>query len=96
MRCTEMIRPLKKTYSPTHPYVVERHDQSDGSITYEIWDTRPDTFRRLCSINEWNDGGTEDREGRELSTAKSDAELIVKALNLMNGGLRREPTVFTS
>jgi hypothetical protein len=82
-----MARPLRKTYSPSHPYVVERHDQEDGSITYEIWDHRPETYRRLCSLNEWNDGGGEDDEERELSTAKADAELIVRALNLMNGGL---------
>lgn len=82
-----MARPLKKTYSPTHPYVVERHDQDDGSITYEVWDYRPDSYRRLCSINEWNDGGTEDDKGRDLSTAKDDAEMIARALNLMNGGL---------
>ena len=82
-----MARPLRATYSPTHPYVVERHDQEDGSITYEIWDRRPDTYRRLCSLNEWNDGGREDKAGKERSTAKEDAELIVDALNLMNGGL---------
>jgi hypothetical protein len=82
-----MARPLQKTYQPCHPYVVERHDQEDGSITYEVWDYRPDTYRRICSMNEWNDGGAEDNEERELSTAKDDAELIVRALNLMNGGL---------
>jgi hypothetical protein len=82
-----MARPLKKTYLPRHPYVVERHDQEDGSVTYEIWDYRPDSYRRLCSLNEWNDGGMEDDEERDLSTAKADAELIVRALNLMNGGL---------
>jgi hypothetical protein len=79
-----MVRPLQKTYSLTHPYVLERHDQENGSITYEVWDRRPDTYRRLCSINEWDDGGYEDDKGRELSTAKSDAEIIVRALNLMN------------
>ena len=84
-----MVRPLKKTYSPTHPYVVERHYQEDGSITYEIWDHRPDTYRRLCSINEWNDGGSEDEAGNEFNTAKVDAELIVDELNLMNGGLSK-------
>ena len=79
--------PLQRRYSRTHPYVIERHDQDNGSITYEIWDYRPETHRRLCSINEWNDGGKEDCEERELSTAKADAEMIVRALNLMNGGL---------
>jgi hypothetical protein len=82
-----MARPLKKTYSSTHPYVIERHNQGDGSITYEVWDYRPDSYRRLCSLNEWNDGGDETEDGRDLSTAKADAELIVRALNLMNGGL---------
>lgn len=82
-----MVRPLRKTYFKTHPYVVERHDQDDGSITYEVWDHRPESYRRLCSLNEWNDGGAEDDEERDLSTAKDDAELIARALNLMNGGL---------
>ena len=82
-----MARPLTRRYSESRPYVVERHDQENGSITYEIWDYRPDTYRRLCSLNEWNDGGDEDDEEHELSTAKDDAELIVRALNLMNGGL---------
>lgn len=81
-----MAVPLKKTYSPRHPYVVERHDQDDGSITYEVWDQRPESYRRLCSLNEWNDGGYEDDEERELSTAKADAELICRALNILNGG----------
>lgn len=86
-----MARPLQKRYSPTHPYVVERHDQEDGSITYEVWDYRPASYRRLCSINEWKDGGKEDDEERELSTAKADFELIVDALNLNCGGLPMRP-----
>lgn len=81
------VRPLKAKYSKTHPYVVERHDWEDGSISYEIWDRRPDSYRRLCSLNEQNDGGTEDKFDNELYTAKDDAELIARALNLMNGGL---------
>lgn len=83
-----MARPLTKTYSPTHPYVVERHDQEDGSITYEIWDHRPDSYRRLCSINEHNDSlEFSDEDKRPQHSARSDAALIVRALNLMNGGL---------
>lgn len=61
------------------PYVVERHDQEDGSIQYEIWDRRPDTYRRLCTIAEEDvefDVDVEDR-GR----AKRDADLICAALN---------------
>jgi hypothetical protein len=83
-----MARPLRAKYSPSHPYVVERHDQEDSSITYEVWDLRPDSYRRLCSINEWYDGGRlGDDDETELSTAKADAELIARALNLMNSGL---------
>lgn len=81
-----MAAPLKKTYSPRHPYVVERHDEDDGAIVYEIWDQRPKSYRRLCSLHEWYDGGAEDDCGRVLSTAKSDAELICCALNYLNDG----------
>ncbi len=82
-----MVRPLQKTYSTTHPYTVERHDLDGGDITYEIWDHRPESYRRLCTLHERYDGGAEDAKGREIFTAKQDAEMIVRALNLMNGGL---------
>ena len=75
---TNIGRPLRKTYSRSHPYVVERHDWDDGSISYEIYDNRPETYRRVCAVYE-------DHENR--GEAKRDAELIVRALNLMNGGL---------
>ena len=82
-----MAHPLKKTYNPRHPYVVERHDWDNGSISYEIWDHRPDTYRRLCSINDEMDSNTfSDDDSRPENTAKSDAELICKALNILNGG----------
>lgn len=74
-----MARPLRKTYSPTAPYVMERHDQEDGAIHFEIWDHRPDSYRRLCTVTEEDvefDVDVDDR-GR----AKQDAELIVAALN---------------
>jgi hypothetical protein len=83
-----MATPLRKTYSKSHPYVVERHDWEDGSISYEIWDHRPESYRRLCSIRERDDSETYSDEGRRPQhCAKSDAELIARALNLMNGGL---------
>jgi hypothetical protein len=83
-----MVRPLQKRYSPTHPYVMERHDWDDGSISYEIWDHRPESYRRLCSIYEESDSETwSDEEKRPLHNAKSDAEMICRALNLMNGGI---------
>lgn len=82
------VRPLQKTYSKTHPYAIERHDEEDGSINYEIWDYRPESYRRLCSINDRDDSETySDDNHRPEHNAKSDAELIARALNLMNGGL---------
>lgn len=81
-----MVRPLRKTYSETHPYVVERQDQEDGSIHYEIWDHRPDSYRRLCTVCEdYNDDSEDGSPDRGQS--KQDADLIARALNLMNGGL---------
>ena len=74
-------RPLRKTYDPAAPYVVERQDEEDGSITYEVWDQRPDSHRRLCLMNDSCDGDTEDELDRGPSTAKADADLIVAALN---------------
>jgi len=72
---------LRKTYSETHPYVIVRDDSDDddGIIGYEIWDERPETYHRLCTVYE--------DPGEDRGEAKSDAELIVRALNLMNGGL---------
>jgi hypothetical protein len=88
-RFPRKVRPLRKTYDPAQPYVIERHDQEDGSITYEVWDHRPDTYRRLCSLNEWNDGGNLDDDlDIEKSTAKADAEMICRALNLLHGYVR--------
>lgn len=77
-------RPLQKTYSPAQPFVVERHDQEDGSIHYEIWDERPDSYRRLCTVTE---DPVEDCEepNEDRGRAKRDADLIVRALNFMNG-----------
>lgn len=78
-------RPLRKTYSPAQPFVVERHDQEDGAIHYEIWDHRPDTYRRLCTIEE-PDGEDDSEDGRpDRGRAKTDADLIARALNFMNG-----------
>lgn len=75
-----MARPLTKTYSPSNPYVVERHDQEDGAIHYEIWDERPDTYRRLCTVREdYNDDSEDGSPNR--GQAKKDADLIVRALN---------------
>ncbi len=67
-------RPLRKTYSPSEPYAATRQDQDDGSITYEIFDERPDSYRFVCGVSD--DGG-------ENAYAKHDAEQIARGLNLL-------------
>lgn len=64
-------------------FTVERHDWDDGSISYEIWDTRPDCYRRLCSVYE---GSVEDDVPCPTrGQAKTDAQLICRALNALHG-----------
>lgn len=72
------IRPLRARYNPEAPYVIERRDDEDGSIRYEIWDKRPETYNRLCVISEDNEDCD---EPQDRGRAKKDAELIVRALN---------------
>jgi hypothetical protein len=67
-------RPLQKTYRPDAPYVANRQDQEDGSITYEIYDERPDTYRFICGVSD--DCG-------QNPYAKHDAEQIASGLNLL-------------
>lgn len=84
VRIKRKVRPLKKTYDPAMPFVVERHDQEDGSIHYEIWDHRQDSYRRLCTVAEdYNDDSEDGSPDRGQS--KTDADLIARALNFMNG-----------
>lgn len=79
-----MLRPLRKTYDSANPFVVERHDQEDGSIVYEIWDHRPDTYRRLCVCAE--DYCDEDVDPDTYrGQAKTDADMIATALNMVFG-----------
>lgn len=56
------------TSTARKPWSVERHDQEDGSITYEVWDYNPDSYRRVCKLND-----DEINEGRN---AKRDAYTI--------------------
>lgn len=79
-----MVRPLTKTYDPQNPFVVERHDQEDGSIQYEIWDVRPETYRRLCTVAEDYNDDSEDGSPDRGQT-KKDADMIVTALNMVFG-----------
>jgi hypothetical protein len=67
-------RPLTKTYQPNAPYVATRQDQDDGSIRYEVFDERPDSYRFVCA--------TDDDLGCN-PYAKHDAEQIVRGLNLL-------------
>lgn len=67
-------RPLRKTYSPTAPYAVEREDQDDGSIIFWVVDERPETYRTVAHTHD--DGG---RNGY----AKFDAEQIARGLNML-------------
>ena len=68
------VRPLKKTYQPNAPYSVERQDQDDGSIRFEIWDNRPDSYRFICAT---------DDDGGQNPYAKFDAEQMVRGMNLL-------------
>lgn len=49
---------------------MERHDDEDGSINYEIWDYDPQKYRRVATVSE-----------RLTDTALTDARMIVNALN---------------
>jgi hypothetical protein len=67
-------RPLRATYQPDAPYVVTRQDRDSGSIIYEIYDERPDSYRFVCATSD--DMGTN-------AYAKHDAEQIARGLNLL-------------
>ena len=77
-------RPLTRTYQPDAPYTVTREDEEDGSIRYVIFDERPDSYRFICAT--CDDAGLFDGSEEEsgiASTAKKDAEMIVRGLNLL-------------
>lgn len=81
-----MARPLRKTYDPANPFMSERHDQEDGSIVYEIWDYRPESYRCLCVCAEDYVDGDFDMEGRpDRGQTKKDADMIATALNRLYG-----------
>jgi hypothetical protein len=67
-------RPLRATYHPNAPYAITRQDQEDGSISYEVYDERRDSYRFVCA--------TSDDMGSN-AYAKHDAEQIAHALNLL-------------
>jgi hypothetical protein len=53
---------------------VERHDQDDGQINYEIWCQDAPTYHRVVTLNDWDN-----------ENAREDAELIVRAVNRLSG-----------
>ena len=81
-----MVRPLRKSYNAASPFVCERHDQEDGSIVYEIWDHRPDSYRRVCVCSEdYVDEELEMDEPGDRGQTKKDADMIATALNMVFG-----------
>lgn len=74
------VTPLRKKYYVLRPFVVERQDQEDGSIHYEIWDHRPDSYRRVCTVCEDYCDDIDDCDP-DRGQAKKDADMIVRALN---------------
>lgn len=79
------VRPLTKTYQPDAPYVAQRQDQDDGSISYEVFDKRPGSYRFVCATSD-------DMGGNPL--AKHDAKQIARGLNmLVQYGLETMPAV---
>ncbi len=56
--------------STPRPWEVERHDQDDGTISYEIWCITAPTYHRIVTLND------DDNEA-----ARADAALIVRSVN---------------
>ena len=78
------VRPLTRTYQPDAPYTVTRDDEDDGSIRYVVFDERPESYRFVCATCDDADlfDGSEDERGGP-TTAKRDAEMIARGLNLL-------------
>lgn len=70
VRLPHKVRPLRATYQPDAPYVVEREDDDDGGISYEVADSRPDSYRLVCIVP-------------DSGHAKHDAEQIAQGLNFL-------------
>ena len=56
------------------PWVVERHDQDDGTVNYEIWCHTAPTYHRVVTLID-----------HDNENAKADAELIARAVNRIRG-----------
>lgn len=75
VRLKRKPRPLQKTYQPNAPYVVTREDHDDGSISYDVYDERPESYRFVCGVSDFGGG--------KAGYAKFDAEQIARGLNLL-------------
>lgn len=49
-----MKKKRSTTFTPG-PWEVERHDQDDGSIEYEIWNHSPEHYTRIVTVSDEND-----------------------------------------
>jgi hypothetical protein len=52
------------------PWVVERHDQDDGTINYEIWSQTAPNYHRVVTLND-----------HDNENARTDAAIIVTAVS---------------
>lgn len=78
------VPPLKRSYDPINPFVIERESREDGGFAYHIWDTRPESAHPICVISEeYVDVDMEIVEDR--ARVKKDADMIVTALNRIYG-----------
>lgn len=78
-------RPLRKTFQPKAPYVVERED-TDRSIQYHVTDERPNSYRTVCTFNDWEEDPN--------PWAKWNAEQVCQGLNMLVAyGLEQLPNV---
>lgn len=78
-------------------YILEHHDQDDGSKTYEIWLYAPQPKYVICSLNDHSDAAERrvaKMNGWEKPLSSLDrARLITKALNAYNDLMKGKSNV---
>jgi hypothetical protein len=62
--------------SITGPIVVERHDEDDGNLIYEVWDHGGPAYHMICSVSEVH-----------CDNAKAEAEFIALSMNNAIGAI---------
>jgi hypothetical protein len=58
------------------PWTIERHDQDDGSITYEIWDYNPKDYERICTINDRYDNARAKKHADRIASLHNADEIV--------------------